>query len=201
MPGHSIREVAKVCAALKLLQTGCGLEILSLKLDAPLCKLQVEPLPLPFKRGFFKFVDDLAAIATTFRVNLIMPDTLEMTRDAEETLLMLRAFALGEPLELDGFRNSLIKSAENATLVPQQFSEEIAFRMEHENATAMLFGTPIRLGPTAIHVGRAEVVKFSETMQRFAKAKMGTSVPIALRPLMPVHFDLIERKALLSSGS
>jgi hypothetical protein len=65
-------------------------------------------------------------------------------------------------------------------------------RLEHENANATLFGVPIRLGPTRIQVDRAQVIQLSATMKKFTNAKMGTAVPIRLRPLVPVRFELVE---------
>jgi hypothetical protein len=201
LPGQKIREVAKVCAALKLLQTGCTLELTSLKLNGHLCTLVVDPLQLSFKPGFFRFVEDLAAIATKFNVNFPMPSTLKLPRDEEETFMILRAFALNEPLELTRFTASFIKCPENATVVPQQFRNEIVVRLEHENANATLFGVPIRLGPTRIQVDRAQVIQLSATMKKFTNAKMGTAVPIRLRPLVPVRFELVDYAALLPPHS
>lgn len=94
----------------------------------------------------------------------------------------------------------LIKSPENATVVPEQFGCEIVLRMEHENPTAALFGTPIRLGPIRIHIDRAKVIQLAATMKKFTKAKMGASVPIPLRPLVPVRFELVDRAALSPSS-
>jgi hypothetical protein len=79
--------------------------------------------------------------------------------------------------------------------VPQQFRSEIVLRLEHENSNATLFGTPIRLGPTRIQVDRAQVIQLSATMKKFTNAKMGTAVPIPLRPLVPVRFELVDRAA------
>jgi len=47
-----------------------------------------------------------------------------------------------------------------------------------------------------IPVGPAEVLNSSDTMKRFPKTRMGTSVPIPLRPLTPVHFESAERNGL-----
>ena len=63
------------------------------KLNGHLCTLSVDPLPLSFKPGFFRFVEDLASIATRFNVNFPMPATLKLPRDEEETFMILRAFA------------------------------------------------------------------------------------------------------------
>jgi len=45
-------------------------------------------------------------------------------------------------------------------------------------------------------VDRAQVIQISATMKRFTNAKMGTAVPIRLRPLVPVRFELVDRAAL-----
>jgi hypothetical protein len=201
LPGQNIREVAKACGALKLLQAGCTLELTSLKPNGHLCTLAVDPLPLPFKPGFFRFVEDLASISTRFNVNFPMPATLKLAREEEETFMILRALALNEPLELDRFTATLTKCPENATVVPQQFRDEIILRMEHENSTATLFGTPLRLGPMRIQIDRAKVIQMSATMKKFTKAKMGTGVPIPFRPLVPVRFELVDRTALLPPNS
>jgi hypothetical protein len=201
MPGNSIKNVVKVCSALRLLQMGCDLEIVALKLDAKLCTLRVEPLSLSFNEPFSAFIDDLNAISTKFNSNFILPEATSLSSDDEETFRLLRAFALSEPLNLTNFKSRLIKLPENAKLVPQQFRDEMMFRLEHENATATLFGAEIKLGPTVIQIDRAMVEKLPETLQRFASAKMGSSVPISLRPLTPVNFRLVERESLLSSRS
>jgi hypothetical protein len=199
LPGNNIRDVAKACGALKLLQRGCDLEIFALKLDAKLCTLQVEPLALSYNEGFFRFVEDLNAIATKFNSNFVLPEATAFSLDDEETFRILRAFTLSEPLDLANFTSRLIKSPENVDLVPQQFRDEMMFRMEHEGAIARLFGTQIKLGPTVIQIERAKVEGLVETLQRFAGAKMGTAVPISLRPLTPVQFLLVDRASLLSS--
>jgi hypothetical protein len=186
---------------LKLLQAGCTLELTSLKLNGHLCMLSVDPLPLSYRSGFFRFVEDLAVIAAKFNVNFPMPATLQLPRSEEEAFLILRALALNEPLELTRFTATFIKCPENATVIPQQFRDEIVLRMEHENSTATLFGTPIRLGPTRIQIDRAKVIQLSVTMKKFTKAKMGANVPIPLRPLVPVRFELVDRTALLSPST
>lgn len=201
LPGQMIQQVAKACDAFELLQSGCTLELVSLKLNGHLCTLACDPLPLRFKPRFLKFVKDLSAIAAKFNANFAMPSTLTLPPDEEEAFMLLRAFALNEPLELNRFTPTLIKSPENATIVPQQFRDEIVLRLEHENSTAVLFGTTIRLGSTKIQMDRVEVLQFSNTMKRFSGAKMGEAVPIPLRPLVPVRFEIVEPKALLSRSS
>ena len=83
-PGKPIRDVATACSALKLLQSGCTLELTSLKLNGHLCTLLVNPLPAPFKPKFFQFVEDLAAIADRFQVDLRTPDTLRLSPEERE---------------------------------------------------------------------------------------------------------------------
>ena len=92
-----------------------------------------------------------------------------------------------------------MKSVQNADLVPQRFRDEMVFRMEHEAANAKLFGTQIKLGPTVIQIDRAKVEGLAETLHRFENARMGTAVPISLRPLVPVRFQAVERASLLAS--
>lgn len=201
LPGQAIQQVAKACDAFELLQSGCTLELVSLKLNGRLCTLACDPLPLRFKPRFLRFVKDLSAIAARFHANFAMPFTLTLPHDEEEDFMLLKAFALNEPLELNRFTATLIKSPENATIVPQQFRDEIVLRLEHENSTAVLFGTTIRLGSTRIQMDRVEVIQFSNTMKRFSDAKMGEAVPIPLRPLVPVRFEIVEPAALLSRRS
>jgi hypothetical protein len=199
IPGNTIKDVVKACRALKLLESGCALEIVALKLDALLCTLQVEPLSLPFKDAFFTFVDDLNAIATKFNSNFVLPDVTGFSDDDEETFRLLRAIARDEPLDLSNFTTRLMKSVQNADLVPQRFRDEMVFRMEHEAANAKLFGTQIKLGPTVIQIDRAKVEGLAETLHRFENARMGTAVHISLRPLVPVRFQAVERASLLAS--
>lgn len=199
IPGSNIRDVAKACRALQLLQTGCEVEIFALKLNASIGTLQVEPLPLDFKDGFFRFIEDLNAIAIKFNSNFVLPEGAAFSADDEETFGILRAFALGEPQNITRFRTTVIKSPENAELFPEQFQEEQVFRMEHEDVKARLFGTDINLGPTVIQIDHAKVEDFADTLQRFAKANMGTAVPITLRPITPVRFLLVDAASLLSS--
>jgi hypothetical protein len=106
---------------------------------------------------------------------------------------------LSQPLNLTNLTSRLIKSPENANLVPQQFRDEMVVRIEHESATAKLFGTQINIGASVIQIDRARVERLPETLQRFAEAKMGTPVPISLRPLTPVNFLLVDRTSLLSA--
>jgi len=199
MPGNSIRSVAKVCGALGLLQKGCELEVFALKPDARLCVLQVKPLPFSFSATFYTFIDDLNTIAKRFNSDFILPERSSFSADDEETFRILRAFALSEPMDLTNLTCRLIKSPENAELVPQQLREETMFRMEHESATASLFGTQMSLGPTVIQVDRAKVERLPETLKVFVKAEIGSAVPISLRPLVPVRFLLVDRASLLSS--
>jgi len=197
LPGQDIGQVAKACGALKLLQAGCTLELTSLKLNGHLCTLSVDPLPLNFKPGFFRFVEDLASIATRFNVSFPMPASLKLSNDEEQTFMILRALALNKALEINRFTTTFIKCPENAKVVPQQFRDEIVLRLEHQDSTATLFGTPIRLGPTRIQIDRAKVIQLSATMKKFTKVKMGMGVPIPLRPLVPVRFELVDRGDLL----
>jgi hypothetical protein len=162
------------------------------------CTLSVDPVPLSFKSGFFRFVEDLAAIATKFNVNFPMPATLKLTREEEETFMILRALALNEPLDLERFTPTFTKSPENAMVVPQQFRDDFVLRIENENVNATLFGTHIRVGPTRILIDQAKVIQPTATINKFVKAKMGASIPIPLRPLLPVRFELVDRSALLS---
>lgn len=199
--GNNIRDVAKACGALKLLQNGCQLEIFALKLSASIGTLQVEPLSLGFKEGFFKFIDDLNTITLKFNSNFVLPEATGFSADDEETFRILRALALEEPLKLSRLRTTLIKSPENVELVPQQFQEEMVFRMEHKSARARLFGTDIVLGPTVVQIDHAKVEDLAGTLQRFAKAKMGAAVLISLRPLTPVRFLLVDAASLFSSQS
>ena len=191
LPGQNIREVAKACAALKLLQKGCTLELTSLQLNDRICTLSVDPLPLPFTSSFLKFVEDLAVIAARFGVNFPMPTTLKLTREEEETFMILRALALNEPLEVDRFTATFTKCPENAMVVPQQFRDEIVLRMEHEDVNATLFGAYIRVGPTRILIDRAKVIQFAATMKKFITARMGANIPIQLHPLVPIRFELV----------
>lgn len=200
LPGNSIRNVSKVCAVLKLLQQGCELEMFALNLDAKLCRVCIEPLALPFKKGFFSFIDDLDAIATKFKSNFVLPDAAGFNSEDEKTFRILRAFALSEPLNLTNLTTGLVKSPENAELVPQQFRDEMSFRMEHESATAVLFGTQLNIGSCVVQIDRAKVDRLSQTLQRFAKAKMGAAVPISLRPLSPVSFLLVNPASLLANS-
>lgn len=101
----------------------------------------------------------------------------------------------------DLFTATFTKGPENATVIPQQFRGEIVFRMEHQNSIATLFGASIRLGPSRIQVDRAKVIQLAATMKKFTKAKMGANVPILLRPLVPVRFELVDRAALLPASS
>ena len=179
------------------MQKGCELEVFALKLGATLGVLAVDPLALEFKESFFAFVRDLETIAQKFCVDLTLPTTY--SPDEEETFRILRALALNEPMNLKNFTTRLIKSAENAAVVPQQFREEMVFRMEHDSVKATLFGTNIDVGPTVIQIERAKVERLPETLQAFAKAKMGTAVPISLRPLSPVQFQSVKPELLLSA--
>jgi hypothetical protein len=197
LPGGSIRKVAKACAALELLQAGCSMELTSLKLDGHLCTLLVDPLELSFKPGFFRFVRDLASIAAKFKVNFPMPHSLRLPKNEEEAFLILRALALNEPLELTRFTATFTKCPENAAVISTQFGGEFLLRTEHQNSTATLFGTPVRLGPTRIQMDRAKVLQLTATMKKFAKAKMGDNIPIPFRPLVPVRFELVDRASLL----
>ena len=197
--GNNIRNVAKAAEVLRLLQKGCELEIFALKLDAKLCALQLDPLTLSFNEPFFTFIDDLNAIAKKFNTNFILPEENGISSDDEESFCVLRSLALSQPLNLTNFRTKLVKSPENADLFRRQFREEMfAFRIEHENPKAKLFGTQIDLGPTVIQIDRARVEGFPETVWRFKRAKMGDAVPISLQPLAPVHFLLADRASLFS---
>ena len=198
-PGNSIRNVAKASGAVRLLQRGCELEIFALKLNAKLGTLRVDPLALSFTQAFFTFIDDLNAIATKFNSDFILPEATGFNSDDEKAFRILRAFVSSQPLNLTNLRSTLIKSPENAVLVAQQFRDELAFRIEHQGATAKLFGTQINLGPSVIQIERAQVERLRQTLQRFARAKMGAAVPLSLRPLTPVSFRLVDRSGLLSS--
>lgn len=95
LPGQAIQQVAKACDAFELLQSGCTLELVSLKLNGRLCTLACDPLPLRFKPRFLRFVKDLSAIAARFHANFAMPFTLTLPHDEEEDFMLLKAFALG----------------------------------------------------------------------------------------------------------
>ena len=129
-----------------------------------------------------------------------MPDTLGLPEEEEEAFLILRAFARNEPVELSQFTTTFVKSSANATVIPERFRKEMMLRMEHQNSTARLFGTSIRIGPSRIQLDRAKVVQLAATMRKFREAPMGAGVTIRLRPLVPVRFELVNRSALLPSA-
>lgn len=198
--GSRIKDVVKACAALKAMCKGCDVELFAIKLDAKLCKFRIDPLPPVLSDGTLQVVEDLNSIAAKFNKNFVLPEDDAFGPADEETFRILRAFTLGEPLELENFRSNLIKTTENSRLVSSNLSEEMAFRLEHESATATLFGTHIDLGPTIIQIDRARINDLSMTIQNFSRAEIGAAVPISLTPLTPVHFRLTDRASLLSTN-
>ena len=199
LPGTIVSVASKICAAARLLQQGCDVEVFSLKLGATLCTMSTDPLPLSFTDKFYAFVDDLNAISTRFGCDIPLPEAEEFTSENEETLTILRALALAQPLDIETFTIRLVKSEENASMVEQQFRQEMVFRFEHESARASLFGTPIQVGPTVIQIERGIIEDLEDTLDRFKRAEIGSAVPIGIHPLTPVPLALVERGALFSA--
>jgi hypothetical protein len=199
LPGTVVSVASKICAAARLLQQGCDVEVFSLKLGATLCTMSTDPLPLSFTDKFYAFVDDLNAISTRFGCDIPLPEAEEFTSENEETLTILRALALAQPLDIETFTIRLVKSEENASMVEQQFRQEMVFRFEHESARASLFGTPIQVGPTVIQIERGIIEDLEDTLDRFKRAEIGSAVPIRIHPLTPVPLALVERGALFSA--
>jgi len=198
LSGKSVRTVSRFCGALRLMQRGCDLEVFSPKLDATLCSMRSAALQLPFTEKFYEFVNDLNTIATRFSSDFVLPEGQAFSSEDEETFVILRALAFGTPLEIETFTIQLIKSEENAAIVEQQFRQELVFRLEHENVRASLFGTPIQVGATVVHIERGVVKDAEDAIERFKRAQVGASVPIPIQPLTPVKFVVVEREDLLS---
>lgn len=189
--GKTVRAVAQVCSALQTLQEGCDVEMYSLQLSANLGILQTEPLQLGVRPEFFSFIGDLMAIATRFGIDPILPDGADFDDEAEKGFMMLRAFVRNQPLSLEDYTMNLVKSKENEELLPEQLKPELVFWVQHDNATANLFGTEFSVGPCGIHIERAAVKDLEKTIARFRKAKIGETVRISVRPLTPVRFLLL----------
>lgn len=199
LPATVVSVASKICCAARLLQQGCDVEVFSLKLGATLCTMSTDPLPLSFTDKFYAFVDDLNAISTRFGCDIPLPEAEEFTSENEETFTILRALALAQPLDIETFTIYLVKSEENATMVEQQFRQEMVFRLEHESARASLFGTPIQVGPTVIQIERGIVEDVEDTLDMFKRAEIGSAVPIRIHPLTPVLLALVERGVLFSA--
>jgi hypothetical protein len=189
--GKRVRAVAHACSALRLLQQGCDIELFALQLSAKLGILRVEPLDLGMTPAFFSFIDDLSAIDDRFEADLRLPTQEAFTEADEKTFRLLRAFVINEPIQLSNWTMPLVKSNENAESVPQQLTSTGAFAMEHDSATATLFGTKIGIGRCLIHVAHAEIENLQQTVATFRQAEIGDVVPISLRPISPVQFVLL----------
>jgi len=196
--GIRIASVAKVVSALRLVQDGCEIELFALKVGAQLGMMNVQPIDLHLKPGFFSFVDDLMKITERFHADLVLPKPDQFTRDDEEAFFLLRAFALNQPIELKQFAFTLVKSSENAELFLELTGFQ-AFRAEHEYFTAVLFGTQIKNGPCAIQMDKAEIENLARTLSKFRRARIGEGVRVVLHPLTPVKFELIGAPAALTA--
>jgi hypothetical protein len=91
-------------------------------------------------------------------------------------------------------RASFTKSAENASNFPELIRRGGAFRIQHETIEPkpIVFGTPISTGPCAMTVDQAEFENLEVTIDAFQKAGIGDSVPIKIKPLVPVRFELLK---------
>ena len=177
LPGTVVSAASKICGVARLLQQGCDVEVFSLKLGATLCTMSTDPLPLSFTDKFYAFVGDLNAISTRFGCDIPLPEAEEFTSENEETFTILRALALAQPLDIETFTIRLFKSEENASMVEQQFRQEMVFRFEHESARASLFGNPIQVGPTVIQIERGIIEDLEDTLDRFKQAEIGSAGP------------------------
>ncbi len=189
--GRRVAAVAQTCRALRLLQEGCEIEMFSLQLSSLLGTLQVEPMDLHLKPGFFSFIEDLAAISARFTADLRLPSLDAFSTEDEKAFHLLRAFVLNEPVPMKDLTMTLVKSQENAEALPKLLGTAGAFRMVHESATVWLFGRKLNIGKCAIQVDRAEVKNLRQAIDRFKRARIGEGIPFSLFPSTPVQLRLL----------
>lgn len=189
--GQRVTEVAKAAAALGSVQEGCEIALFALKLHAKPIRMHVPPVDLGLTASFLSFVQDLAEIAKRFNTDFVLPPPENFTAEDEEAFHLLRAFATGRPIHLSEFAMSIVKSSENAELLPSTLPEVAAFRTQHESFVASLFGTRVEVGACAVQIDKARVKDLEQTISTFRQAQIGQDVRIVLRPLVPVRYELL----------
>ena len=115
------------------------------------------PDETPQQVGRRTFIEDVAAIADRFGVDLKLPDKL--TKEDFETIYLLKQCMQNGTLELDNISFVLTKSEDNRDLLPQQFATgkiSFGFVNTQHQAPLQLFGAVIDMGPVVMQ-GEAEV--------------------------------------------
>jgi len=140
-------------------------------------------------------INDVAAIADRFGVDLNLPD--KITEGDFETIFLLKQYMENGTIKLDDITFVVTKSEENRDLLPQQFAlGRFFFRftnMRHE-PLPVLFGTPVDTGPVVVET-EAEIKDLSITLRAFTEAAIGSGVRMSVRPLAPVRVSVLSGEA------
>jgi hypothetical protein len=190
--GHEVRELKKALDALAVMRPSGKLRVIDIETEQTFLDVTVEmPPESPRVARYRNLLGILARIADHFNVAL-RPSSKPTKKDLE-AIALLKRYMENETLDLSDITMTIVKTEENKNLFSEQFPDgKGLFRVANQEYEPVprLFGIPIRTGPVAMDV-EAEIRNFSETLENFQKAQMGSGVEIALCPLGPVRFSLL----------
>jgi hypothetical protein len=192
--GREAKEIQKSLDAFNLLRPSGQICIFDLETEKNLIEAGVQ-LPeetlLQVRRR--NLIADIARVAARFGVTLRLPEKIE--KDDLETIHFIKQFMENGTVEFANLSIVITKSAENQDVLPQYFSNGKGFfKLEHTQVNPpRLFGTTIDMGRVIVET-EAEISDLAATLERFAKAKIGAGVKVALKPIGPVRVSLATPK-------
>jgi hypothetical protein len=188
--GRKVRDVQKFMNALTQLVPSGILQVYDLEREREIfCATPSMSAETVKQQHFRELIDDLVAIETRFKVQLLMPQ--DFTEEDLETLALLKAYAEGGSMALNDISVVLTKSGENQNTVPSALGTPGRLRFRNENPQARFLGALVNVGPAEMCTDHSVVNDLESTIIRFKEANIGDGVPISFKPLGPVRFSLL----------
>jgi hypothetical protein len=178
--GAELKVVEKAVRVLVALQEGATITLHDLEGDLPLGSMQAKTDLSDNWRSYRDLIADAMLVANRFGLNLRVPERVTTTDLA--AVHFYKSLIAQEPLPIDGFNATLVKRSSpeiEATIRNARLLEAFA-TLPNLPGKLPLFGTTIQTGSVTLIASKATIRDKAKFWRRFASAKEGDVVPIAI---------------------
>ena len=188
--GKEIHEVRKFVKAMMALRETGDVEVWDVRRGTPFFTAQMSFETFPDSNdSLLPLLNDVCAIADTFKAQVRFPDVF--TADDAATITLLLALARGGEagMEVQGISCTLTKNAQHERSFLDSLGREITFQFHVDRVSPppCLFGAQIDTGPCLIVAERAIIADEERVRKEYVSAEEGEGVVIRFNLLTPAR--------------
>jgi hypothetical protein len=182
--GHSVKDVQKQARAILIaLKTG-GIQFYNLAVGKAFPRFMLDGDLPKSVLNYIDFINELAALATAYGVDLTLPETV--TNEDCDALALLSGLLTGITLAPKEIPLELIKCPEADPRTAAEFEEcAIRFSVPEFPDEVTLFGNRIMTGPVQYDFSKARIREAEEIHRFLREAPVGEKMIVTIEPINP----------------